>query len=86
MKRISLLLLALAVPTSSAFAQDEDGGRRVIYKTKTEIDFEALDVAGELVKPAGALLLDRKKGSFNPLIRLRTDFNDEMDQSVNYVK
>lgn len=89
MKRFSLLLLALTVPTS-AFAQDEDDdsgdSRKIVYKTKTEIDFEALDVAGELVKPAGALLLDRKKGSFNPLIKLRSDFNEEMDQSVNYVK
>ncbi len=90
MKRISLLLMALAVlAPSSALAQDDvdsDSGRRIVYKQKTEIDFESLDVAGELVKPQGALLLDRKKGSFNPLIKLRSDFNDEMDQSVNYVK
>ena len=87
MKRISLLLLALTLPTGAAMAQDEEGAdRKIVYKTKTEIDFEALDVAGELVKPQGALLLDRKKGSFNPLIKLRSDFNDEMDQSVNYVK
>ncbi len=87
MKRISLALLVLAIPSASVYAQDsEDPGRRIVYKTKTEIDFEALDVAGELVKPQGALLLDRKKGSFNPLIKLRADFNDEMDQSVNYVK
>ncbi len=86
MKRISLLLLALTIPTGSAWAQDDSSDRKIVYKTKTEIDFEALDVAGELVKPQGALLLDRKKGSFNPLIKLRADFNDEMDQSVNYVK
>jgi hypothetical protein len=87
MKRISLLLLALTLPTGAAMAQDNEGGdRKIVYKTKTEIDFESLDVAGELVKPQGALLLSRKKGSFNPLIKLRTDFNEEMDQSVNYVK
>ncbi len=86
MKRLSLLLLALTIPAGTAYAQDEGGDRKIVYKTKTEIDFEALDVAGELVKPQGALLLDRKKGSFNPLIKLRADFNEEMDQSVNYVK
>ena len=50
-----------------AFAQDED--RTVTYKKKTEIDFEGVDISGELVKPQGALLLDRKRASFNPLIK-----------------
>ena len=68
-----------------AMAQEEDG-RKVVYKERTEIDFEGVDVAGELVKPQGALLLDRKKAAFNPLIKMRTDFNQEMSNSVNEVK
>ena len=40
----------------------------------------------EALKDAGALLLDRKRASFNPLIKLRTDFNDEMDRSVDQIK
>tara|TARA_Y100001937_G_C7134864_1_gene339416 strand:- start:6149 stop:6379 length:231 start_codon:yes stop_codon:yes gene_type:complete len=67
-----------------AFAQDE--GRTVTYKKKTEIDFEGVDVSGELVKPQGALLLDRKRASFNPLIKLRSDFNPEMSSSVSEIK
>ena len=89
MKRISLFLMALAVlAPSNAFAQDGDteSGRRIVYKQKTEIDFESLDVAGELVKPQGALLLDRKRANFNPLIKLRTDFDEEMEKSVDEVK
>ncbi len=78
------LLSLVAMP---AMAQDEEtGGRKIVYKSKTEIDFEAVEVAGELVKPQGALLLDRKRGSFNPLIKLRADFNDEMDSSVDEIK
>lgn len=77
----------LALSGGSALAQDEPApGQKVIYKEKTEIDFEGLEVAGELVKPQGALLLDRKRASFNPLIKLRTDFNDEMDRSVDEIK
>ena len=67
-----------------AFAQDED--RTVTYKKKTEIDFEGVDISGELVKPQGALLLDRKRASFNPLIKLRSDFNPEMSSSVSEIK
>jgi len=80
-----LLIAALTVLPSSAFAQDEED-RKVVYKERTEIDFEGLDIAGELVKPQGALLLDRKKASFNPLIKIRTDFDEEMRQSVDEVK
>jgi len=67
-----------------AFAQDED--RTVTYKKKTEIDFEGVDISGELVKPQGALLLDRKRASFNPLIKLRSDFNPEISTSVSEIK
>ena len=84
---LSRLLAAtafLSVPVV-AFAQDDEE-RTVKYKERTEIDFEGLDVSGELVKPQGALLLDRKRASFNPLIRLRTDFNQEMAESVDQIK
>jgi hypothetical protein len=83
-----LVVGALAGALSGvALAQDEEAdGRKVTYKQKTEIDFEGLDVSGELVKPNSALVLDRKKASFNPLIKLRTDFNAEMEQSIDEVK
>ena len=77
-------VLALGMLSSTALAQEDD--RKVVYKQKTEIDFEGLEVAGELVKPQGALLLDRKRANFNPLIRLRTDFDEEMAQSVDEIK
>jgi hypothetical protein len=85
--RTMSLFALVALTTGSAFAQDEgDGEQKVIYKERTEIDFEGVDVAGELVKPQGALLLDRKRANFNPLIKLRTDFDDEMEKSVDEVK
>jgi len=79
---------ALASLAGSAFAQDDEdpGDRKVQYKQKTEIDFEGLDVQGELVKPQSALVLDHKKASFNPLIKLREDFNAEMEESIDEVK
>ena len=69
---------------SLAYGQDNE--RDVKYKSRTEIDFEGVDVTGQLVKPQGALLLDRKRASFNPLIKLRTDFNPEISNSVTEIK
>ena len=85
MKRIIISMIALFGFATSALAQDE-ANRSVKYKERTEIDFEGVDVSGELVKPQGQLLLDRKRANFNPLIRLRENFNDEMRRSVDEVK
>ena len=65
---------------------DDDGERKVFYLQETTIDFEDLEIEGILVKPQSALVLERKKASFNPLIKLRTDWNDQVDQSVDEVK
>ena len=80
MKYVLLFLLS-----GVAHAKDEEKPK-VIYKQKTEIDFEGVEVDGALVKPQGSLLLERKHAKFNPMIKLRTDFDDEMEQSVNEVK
>ncbi len=77
-------MLVLAIFLGVAHADDKD--TVIIYKEKTEIDFEALELEGEMVKPQGALLQERQKTTFNPLIRLRTDFNLEMSSSINDVK
>ena len=44
------------------------------------------DIEGELVKPQGSLVLDRRHAKFNPMIKLRTNFDDEMDKSVQEIK
>ena len=66
----------------AAFGEDP----KVVYKEKTEIDFEALELEGELVKPQGALVLERKKANFNPLIKLRKDFTIEIIQSTKDIQ
>lgn len=97
MKRLALILLAL--PTL-AFAQDgalaqDDGlaqededapARNVIYQKATEIDFGAVDVNAALNRPGIQIGFEVRRSVFNPLIRLRTDFNVEMDASVGDVK
>jgi hypothetical protein len=80
-----LFIFALLFPFS-AQAQDEEKDRKVIYRERTEIDFDSVDVTGELIKPAGALLIDRKRAKFNPLIKLRDDWTQEMKKSIDKVK
>ena len=79
-----LFLLTTLLLSGTAFA--EDSNSQIQYKAKTEIDFEGLEVAGELIKPSGSAINVRRSAPFNPLIKLRTDFNEEMNQSVNEIK
>ena len=83
---LPVLAVAMFAGLSTAALAQDDSGRQVKYKERTEIDFDGVDVSGELVKPAGSLLIDRKKAQFNPLIELRENFNAEMRESVNEVK
>jgi len=77
-----LLFLLLSL----AYADDPKEEPKFVYKQRTEIDFEGVEIEGELVKPQGSLVLDRRHAKFNPMIKLRTDFDDEMDKSVQEVK
>lgn len=70
--------------TALAFGQDDN--RKIKYQKETEIDFDSLEITGELVKPTGALIVERSGVKFNPLIELRTEWNKEMAQSVNKIK
>lgn len=77
------LLLTLGISYADDSKTEEP---KVIYKAKTEIDFEGVEIEGDLIKPQGHLILDRQRAKFNPLIKLRVDFDDEMDKTVNEIK
>ena len=81
---VLFLMFSTTAMAEDPVSPDED--RKVVYKQRTEIDFEGVEVEGALVRPQGALILDRKIGSFNPLIRLRMDFEPELNNSVNLIK
>lgn len=81
-----MYLLLLILVRATAIADDTENQPKVIYKEKTEIDFEGVEVEGELVKPQGSLILDRQRAKFNSMVWIRPDFDDEMDKSVQEVK
>ncbi len=67
-------------------ARAEDDEPKKVYRKETTIDFEELEIEGVLIKPQSALVLERKKASFNPLIKLRTDWNDQIEENLDEVK
>ncbi len=83
--RTFVLILALFFPFS-ANGQERGDNDRIVYKQRTEITFDGVDIHGELVKPAGTLLLDRRAASFNPLIKLREYWYLEIKESISAVR
>ena len=83
---MTLLLLLAGLTQAADEVERNEKGERVVYRNKTEIDFEDLEIEGILQKPQSALVLDRKKAQFNPLIQLRANFNPEIEQSVDEIK
>lgn len=82
MKRILVAaVLALGLASSGAFAQAK--AAKVEYKKKTIIDFNDVTLEGELTKPEGSYLLNRKKTKFSSLIKLRDNFMPELQKSVD---
>ena len=86
MKRATILALALL--SAPAFAQDEEAATNsnVAYQEVTNIDFEALSVEGQLIGPDGEVVFERKRAKNFNFIQLRTDFNSEMTHSVTEVR
>ncbi len=93
MKRLaSAVVMAAVVWAGPAFAQqaepqdevkviqEED---RTVYKKKTVIDFTDVAVEGELTKPEGSYVLNRKKTDFQSLIKVRENFAPELQKSVD---
>ncbi len=84
MKRFIILIPLLFLGGDAIASDDED--TKVVYRKETTIDFEDLEIEGTLIKPQSALVLERKKASFNPLIKLRTDWNDKIEENLDEVK
>ncbi len=80
MKKILILISLIATIMclgATAFAQD------VHFRKKTVIDFDDVLIEGELKKPAGDYITERKSLKFESLIKVRKNFENEMFRSVD---
>ncbi|GAC1336229.1 MAG: hypothetical protein NVSMB23_00530 [Myxococcales bacterium] len=87
-----LALAALALPAHAGGVDDAapaNGPRivrepdKVIVRKRTVIDFNDVTVEGELTRPEGSYVLNRNRTRFQSLVRLREDFNPELQKSAD---
>ena len=84
MKRVFAGLAALSLVATSSFAQDKvtREADKTVFRKKTTIDFTDVAIDGELTKPEGSYSVSKKKTTFKTLIKVRDNFNPELQKSV----
>ncbi len=82
MKNLCVVVFLLFA-TTMAGAEEASGGDRIVYKKKTIIDFSEVTIEGELTKPEGSYIVNRKVSRFSKLIRIRENFVPELLGSAN---
>ncbi len=74
-----VVVLVLTMGVGMALAQ---GGDTVAYKKRTVIDFTDVTIEGELTKPEGSYIVNRKFSKFSSLIKLRENYVFELLSSA----
>lgn len=85
MRRLIVLAAGALLVSTAALAQDRTvtEADRVEYNKKTVIDFSDVNIEGELTKPEGSYLKNKKKTRFRNLIELRGNFRPELRRSAS---
>jgi len=85
MKRFFVVIAVVMAVAAPSFAEDKviREADRVVTRKKTVIDFTDVAVEGELTKPEGSYSVSKKKTTFRTLIKVRDNFNPELQKSVD---
>jgi hypothetical protein len=86
MIRRSLLLFVVLGSTAFAQADEETDASPVEYKDVTVLSFTDVEIEATLVAPQLRMLTEVRRGQFAPMIKLRTDFTPEMQQSTQDIQ
>ena len=85
--RMALMIGVAAVLLTGSRAEAQTtvvhGQDSTVFKKKTTIDFSDVTLEGDLTKPEGQYGLVRGKTKFNSLIKLRMNFTQELQKSVD---
>jgi hypothetical protein len=77
----ALVLAGFVVFTSSTvFA------KKVKYRKSQDVNFDAMDVDGQVRNPDGSYLVQKRGIDFMPLYKVRKNFDDNIKESVEYVR
>ena len=82
MKTLVSLALALLLP----FVSSTVWAKKIEYRKTQEVNFDAVDVDGQVRNPDGAYVVQKRVVDFLPLYKVRRNFDENIKESVDYVK
>jgi hypothetical protein len=77
---LMLMIGTLVFTSSTVFA------KKVQYRKTQDVNFDAMDVDGVARSPDGAYLVQKRGIDFIPLYKVRKNFDENIKESVEYVK
>ncbi len=86
MKISKSLVSGLILGASVMFMSSTVLAKKVTYRKTQDVNFDAVDVDGAVRTPDGAYLVQKRGIDFAPLYKVRKNFDDNIKESVEYVK
>lgn len=77
---ITLILCIGMLTPSTVFA------KKTKYKKVQEVNFDGVDVDGQVRNPDGAYLLQKRGVDFLPLYKVRSGFDDNIKESIEHLR
>ena len=72
-----LLIFSVLIFSFLSFAQD---------KSVQKIDFEGLDIDGEVRRPDGTFILQKSRVDFLPIYEIKTGMQEEIRKSIYFLR
>jgi hypothetical protein len=79
--KIALIVFGFVLATGSLAE-----AKKVTYRKTQDVNFDAAEVDGAIRSPDGAYLVQKRGIDFVPLYKIRKNFDDNIKESIEYVK
>jgi hypothetical protein len=84
--KLTLLSFCLAIGALTVFTSSTVFAKKVQYRKTQDVNFDAAEVDGQVRNPDGAYLVQKRGIDFVPLYKVRKNFDDNIKESVEFVK
>jgi ethanolamine utilization protein EutP (predicted NTPase) len=85
-----LIFALLSLSLSGAFAAEKtakaESKKKVSYRKTQEVNFDGADIDGQVRSPDGAYLLQKRGVHFMPLYKVNNQFEQNILDSVEYLR
>ena len=83
---VQTMFLALSIFVLTLFSTSTVWAKKIEYRKTQDVNFDAVDVDGQVRNPDGAYVVQKRVIDFMPIYKVRRNFDENIKESVEYVK